>query len=609
MRTHARLLAGGFLLIAAPAAAQTAASQNAASLDAVTVTATRLPAPLLEVPGAKVVDRAEIERRNLAFATDAFTAVPGAALSRNGAFGGVASLRLRGASSDKALVLIDGVPVNDPSQPAGSYDFGALDLADVDRIEILAGPQGSLWGSDAIGGVVNILTRETQGLRASVEAGSYDTWRATGGAGVSGERGAFSVSGAAFRSGGVSKADARDGNIEDDGFNNLTLGAAGRVEAAPGVKLEGRVRYNRARSEFDSFGGPTGVIDGPDVSRVESLSGFARATVDGPAGFSHAFTVDVADIDRRYGGPFPFQAKGGRVDWRWLARQDEARPLALAFGLEREEAHEDTGDGRQSAHNTAAFAIARWAPDARFSVSASLRRDEPQRYKGRTTARLSGLARLGGGFSLGASFGQGFKTPALFQSVYPCLECATPGPNRALKPERAEGYDATLTWADPKGRGEASVTVYRLNLRDRIDYAYPTGYLNIARARSTGLEAQGRWSLGRGFALRGSYAWTDAKDSLTGAQLRTPRHAGTLGLDWTGGRLQLAALARAQTGSPDANGRAKGFTVVEASGGYALSKAVRLTLRIENLFDRHYQVAYGYGEPGRSAYAGLALRY
>ena len=603
MTLRTRLLAGGLLLIAAPAAAQTA------PVSEVIVSAARLPTPLIDLSGAKVIDRAEIERRNAVVAADVLDTVPGAALSRNGAFGGVTSLRLRGMASDKSLVLIDGVPVNDPSQPAGSYDFAGLDLADVDRIEILAGPQGSLWGSDAIGGVVNVVTRETDGVRASAEAGSYDTWRTTGAAGVTGERGAFSVSGAAFRSAGISKADARDGNTEQDAFKNLTAGAAGRFEAAPGVTLEGRLRYNRAKSEYDSFGGPTGVIDGPDTSDVESLSGFARATVKGPWGFSHAFTADVSTIERAYGGAFPYEAEGGRNAWRWLARQDESRPLALAFGLERENQREDTGDGRRTTHNTAAFAIARWAPAARLSFSASLRRDDPEASKGRTTLRLSGRGDLGAGFSLAASFGQGFKVPSLYQSTYPCFECAAPGPNTALKPERAEGYDLTLGWEDPQGRGGASVTLYRLKVRDRIDYAYPTGYLNIARSRSTGVEAQGRWALGGGFAVRGGYAWTDAEDTLAGAQLRVPRHSGSLGLDWTGARLQAAALARAQSGAPDTGGRIKGFTTVELSGSYRLSTRARLTLRVENLFDRHYQAAYGYGEPGRSAYAGVSLAY
>src|SRR5690606_31352754 len=108
-------------------------------------------------------------------------------LYRNGAFGGVTAVRMRGASADKTLVLVDGVAVNDPSHPSGSYDFAGLDLADVERIEILSGPQGSLWGSDAIGGVIAFTTREPDGFRAEVEAGSLDTARLSASAGVAGD--------------------------------------------------------------------------------------------------------------------------------------------------------------------------------------------------------------------------------------------------------------------------------------------------------------------------------------------------------------------------------------------------------------------------------------
>ena len=605
-RLRRRLLAGAFTLAALPAAAQT----TTPPLSEAVVTATRLPVPLIDVSGAQVVDRAEIDRRGAIVAADVLATVPGASLTRNGDFGGVTSLRLRGAPSDKTVVLIDGVPVNDPSQPAGGYDFGSLDLADVERIEVLPGPQGSLWGSDAIGGVVDIVTREPNGAHASGRYGAYDTWRATGAAGISDTKEAFGVSASAMRSGGISKADASFGNTERDPFDNLTLGANGRLEPVEGLKLEAKVRYNHARTAYDSFGGPTGVIDGPDTADVESLDGFLRATVKGgPLGFTHVFTVDASSIDRSYGGLFPFSAKGGRTDLRWMAQQDETRPLALAVGVEHMADHEDTGDGRQTDGNTAGFAVARWTPDARVALNASVRYDDPQRYAGKATARIGARSSLGDGFTLAASYGQGFKTPSLYQSTYPCFECTRPGPNPTLKPETAQGWDATLSWMDPGGRADAALTLYRLSIRDRIDYLYPTGYLNVAHARSVGADADGHVNLAAGFALRASLDWIDAEDSLTGAQLGVPRWSGTAGLDWTGGKAEAGILARAQTGVRSGSARIGGFTVAELNGGYALTERVKLTLRVENLLDRHYEVAYGYGEPGRSAYVGVALKY
>jgi vitamin B12 transporter len=148
------------------------ASAFAADVDEVIVTAERLPATLDQTPDVRVITRGEIDRRQAVFAADILSTVPGLSLSRNGGFGGVTSVKLRGAASDKTLVLVDGVVQNDPSSPNGGFDFASFDLDDVSQVEIVSGPQGSLWGSDALGGVISFTTRDLDGLRASLEGGS-----------------------------------------------------------------------------------------------------------------------------------------------------------------------------------------------------------------------------------------------------------------------------------------------------------------------------------------------------------------------------------------------------------------------------------------------------
>ena len=148
------------LLTTAALAALSTPALAATAVDEVIVTAARLPSSPDVITGAHVIDRAEIEARGVGFAADLLSTVPGVSLARTGAFGGTAAIRIRGASPDKTLVLIDGVPVNDPSDPNGPFDAGALQAADLERVEILSGPQGSLWGSEAIGGVVAFTTRE-----------------------------------------------------------------------------------------------------------------------------------------------------------------------------------------------------------------------------------------------------------------------------------------------------------------------------------------------------------------------------------------------------------------------------------------------------------------
>lgn len=590
-----------------------AASPALAAEDELVVTATRLPTDLSQAAGIHVVTSQDIERRQAVFAFDALAQVPGVQIGRTGAFGGVTSVKLRGASSDKTLVLVDGADVNDPTSPAGGFDFAALDLANVERIEVLSGPQGSLWGSDAIGGVISIITREPVGWRASVEGGSFGTGRASASAGLADQTKAIGADVAWFSSDGISKADSRDGNPERDGFRSLTAQANGRFTPSGAVSLDGKLRYSWSHVQTDSFGGATGVIDGPDSQEGWMLSGFVRARIKGPLGFTQELRADGMGMDRTnqsffFGALFPFEAKGHRLDLRWTAERSDLGPHAVMVGVERRTAFEDTGDGGQDDSSWASFAIWRFSPSERISTTLSVRHDAPRDFKGETTVRASGSLELGGGLRLGGAYGQGFKAPSIFQRTYPCFECVPPDPAAGLKPERAEGWEASLAWRGMDGALEAKATVYGLRVRDQIDYLYPRGYVNTARTRATGLEAEAAARLGGGFMLRASYAYADAKDLATGGPLlRVPAHTGSAELSWSGRRADASLTVRAQSRAADVFGEIRPFAVANLAGSFALSRRVRLTGRIENLTDARYQQAFGYGEPGIAAFVGLRI--
>ena len=214
-------------------------SASQATTSELVVTATRLPTRLDLVTGAHVIDQAEIEARQTPFVTDILSTIPGVGVARNGAFGGVAAIRIRGASPDKTLVLIDGVPAGDPADPNGSFDASQLTTSDLTRIEVLNGPQGSLWGSDAIGGVIALTTRQETGARAEVEGGSFGTVRGLVGAGLDAERYALSASVSGLRTDGISKAAA---GTEKDPFATATANLSGRVTLTDALQLDGRLR-------------------------------------------------------------------------------------------------------------------------------------------------------------------------------------------------------------------------------------------------------------------------------------------------------------------------------------------------------------------------------
>src|SRR5690349_7353612 len=266
------------VLAAAPACAIAQAAPAPTTTSELVVTATRLPSRLDLVTGAHVVDQAELEARQTTFVTDVLATIPGVGVARNGAFGGVASIRIRGASPDKTLVLIDGVPAGDPADPNGSFDASQLTTSDVARIEVLNGPQGSLWGSDAIGGVVAFTTRQETGARAEVEGGSYGTVRGLVGAGRAEDRYALSASVSGLRTDGISKAAA---GTEKDPFATVTANLGGRVTLTDAVQLDGRLRYATSDIAIDGFPPPNFVLgDTPDHDNSHAWSGFARATVE-----------------------------------------------------------------------------------------------------------------------------------------------------------------------------------------------------------------------------------------------------------------------------------------------------------------------------------------
>jgi vitamin B12 transporter len=599
------LLATAALAALAPAAAHAA---DAPPLSELVVTATRLPTRLDLVTGARVIDREEIEARQTPFLEDLLSTVPGVGVTRNGGFGGLAAIRIRGASPDKTLVLIDGVPVNNASDPNGTFDPSSLQTADIERIEVLNGPQGSLWGSDAIGGVVSITTRELQGIEAAVEGARYGTARGFLGAGVSEDRYALSASVGALETDGFSKADT---GSEPDPYRTVTANVAGRLKLSDAVTLEARGRYGYSKIAIDGFPPPDFTLgDTPDIDRTRTWQGDLRALVDA-FGFRHTLSFSDYHFELKEASDFPADNRAERRVWRWTAeRGGPADVAALVLGAERADAHADlSGRGQEDLSTTSVFAVGRYRPWTPLTLTGSVRFDDPDRFDSRTTGRLAAAVDLGAGFTLTASAGQGFKVPTISEVL--CDFCfAPPVP---LQPERAEGYDLRLGWTAPDQRLSAALTAYRLNVRDQIAYV-GLRYVNIARTRSDGVEAEADARLTEAWRLKLAYAWTEATDQSTDTQLlRVPRHSGSAALFYDRGPWSGALTVRAESSQADVArdgftpARRSGFAVADLAGAYKVNPQITLTARVENLADTRYEESLGFNEAGRMIWVGVKL--
>ncbi|MBK75610.1 MAG: TonB-dependent receptor [Henriciella sp.] len=609
------LLSAAAIAVAAPAFAQISDTEEN-RLGPVVVEGSRLDQTATEVGSSvSIISEEDLEQLNLDFALDAVATAPGVTINQNGAFGGSASVRIRGASSGQTLVLIDGVPVGDPSTTDGSFNFAYLDTANIERIEILKGPQSTLWGSDAIGGVVSLTTKQPEpgfGGSAFAEYGSFNTLR--GGASVEGanDTGDFRLSATGISTDGISKADEDNGNTEDDAYDSTTLSAKGGLNLPNKARLEATVLYNDAESEYDSYsGGAQGnVADGDEVTQNETLSG--NVSLELPLlddRFENLFLVGYSDITRENftDGAQSYFAEGDRTLYRYQGTFNINDMNTLSFGAEREE----TTANDEDAALDSLFALYELKPVESLTLTAGVRNDDDNRFGSETTARVAAAWNPTDQVTVRSSWGQGFKAPSLYQTTYICTFCGLTEPNRDLKPETSEAFDIGVDWRSSDGRVEAGVTYFDQDTENLIDFSYTAGYDNIAQVESKGVELFAGYVLTDWLSVNGNYTYIDAEDGDGNELTRLPEHSGNVSLSVDpDGPFSGAVLVRYNGDEANTNGTTlDGWTRVDLTGRYALNESVELYGRVENLFDEDYQQILGYGTPGLSGSVGLRLRY
>jgi vitamin B12 transporter len=608
------LLGAVSLSLVSSALAQTAPSDET-TLDTVIVEGSRLNQAATEVGSSVTIITAEdIDELGFDFAIDAVAAAPGVTVNSNGAFGGVASVRIRGASSEQTLVLIDGVAVNDTSSPGGGFNFARLDTENIERIEVLKGPQSTLWGTDAIGGVVSIITkRPEEGLGGSAfaEYGSFNTFRGGASVGNATETGDFRLAITGTSSDGISKADENNGNTEDDAYEALTLSAKGGLNLGGDLRLAADVLWTDAEAEFDSFSGQAqgSVADGDEVSETEELS--ANVSLTGSLfddRLENLVLIGYSDITRENisNGAPSFSAEGDRVLYRYQGTLNINEQNTLAFGAEREET---TARGEDTSID-GLFALYEFKPNEKVTLTGGLRMDDHERFGSETTGRVAAAYNPTDSLTLRASWGQGFKAPTIFQTTFFC--CGATAPNADLQAETSEAFDIGLDWRSPDGKAEAGITYFDQDTENQITFSFAVGgYENIAEVASQGVELYGLYRLTDWLTVSADYAYIDAENGDGEPLVRLPEHSGdlTVSLD-PDGPLSGAVLLRYNGEEQNTNGTTlDSWTRVDVTGSYDLNESVELFGRIENLFDEEYQQILGYGTPDLSGYLGIRLRY
>ena len=584
--------------------------------DDIVVTASGVAQPADQVGQAiTVITRDEIERRQTVSVADLLATTPGVTVTRNGGIGSFTAVRLRGAESEQTLTVIDGVRVNDPSSPGGGFDFGTLLAGSIDRIEVLRGPNSVPWGSQAIGGVVNIVTRRpTEGLQArgQVEYGAYDSLYATGG--ISGASGGLSgaLTGGYLTSDGISTA---ANGTERDGFRQY--GATGRVgyEFAPGVGIDLRGYYADSRTDLDGFPAPAFTFaDTPEYSTAQELYGYAgfHANV---GGLKNTVAFTIADINRdnydpTVGAAPSFIGRGRSERYSYQGDWQALSQLRIVAGAERENTRFNDGTTPADTGITSFYGEAIVTPVAPLTITGGIRNDDHDTFGNHTTVGANAALALATGTTLRASYGEGFKAPTLYQLFGPYG-------TRTLQPETARNYDAGIEQAFLAGRAIASATYFHRDTKNQIDFDLGTfTYANIARTRAEGVELTLALKPVDALTFSANYSYIDSQNRVVGANFgkdlaRRPHQTISANVDYRfpfGLSLGSTVTHVGDSFDDAANtARLDGYVLASVRAAMPIGKRLSVYGRIDNLFDERYQVVRGYGTYGRAAFGGIRV--
>jgi vitamin B12 transporter len=608
--------------------------------ETVVVSATRIPTPVAQLASSvTVITAADIERRQDRSLPDALREVPGLSITQTGGAGGQTSVFMRGTNSNQVKLLVDGIDMADPSTPTGAADISKLLTGDIARVEVLRGPQGALYGSDAIGGVINVITKVGEGplaINASAEGGSFDTFNQF--ASASGSEGGFHYSATVQHlhaaSTPVTPLDLLPAGQRrnDDFYDNITATTKFGYDVTGNFDLGLVARYYDSLSKFtgDAFDFVTfASFPSPTRTRLRNENYQTRGTAhlvlwDGrfDQTLGLAYGSNIADTEDPDNGNS--RQKGDRVklDWQGNVTVMDGQTLVLGAESYRDALHPGLSFGFPSLlsrgiNTNAGYGEVQSDFGGGFYNSASIRYDDNSRFGSRTTWRVApAWVNDDSGTKLKATAGSGFKSPAL-QQLY-----GTFGGNAALKAETSFGYDVGVEQAIPFLQGwgalTGGVTWFHNDIRNLITSGPAPTYLNIniGRARTQGVESFLNWKVLETLTLRGDYTYTDALDAGTKlALLRRPRHRASLEGIWQAtDDLSLDATLLYVGPQVDGNRdfsiprlKMPDVTTLDLTASYRLSEKWSVFGRLENAFDTTYQSPDGFLRPGIGATAGLKV--
>jgi vitamin B12 transporter len=611
-----------------------------AAVEEVVVTATRTETPISEVASSVyVIDSKTIQDKKAATVLEALRDAPGLQVVQSGADGGQTSVFLRGGNSNYTLVLIDGVRVNDPTH--GGFDFANLTTDNIERIEVIYGPQSTLYGSDAVGGVIQIITKKGKGPpHGSVfgEGGSFGTFRKGGG--LSGAAGPldYSFEASHIKTNGISKADARLGYSERDGYDNLSISSRIGMRFLENGKVDLVTRFLLSQIALDGADPFTGLpVDDPNFEQhtrqiissiivTKPITDWWDQRIEVSLNASTTKFIDPENPQTATDPTEPYDGcvsafstvcvnNNGKtvshqrfVDWQNTFTIVPSDTIVAGYEYYRQEGSFQSffGDYDATNGNHALYLQLQHNIAKQFFATTGIRHEINTHFGDKTTYKLdvSYLLPILDG-KIHANYGTGFRAPIMDDLFFPGFS------NPDLKPESSESYEIGLSLSPVKNIFSVGATYFYNNYTNLIAPGASFVPVNIAKARSQGVSLDTTITPIRQVSLKANYTYLWAKD-LDKHQdlLRRPHNKVNILLDIVPiERLHINTDIQYVSSRADVGGRVGAYELIGMAVMYDVMKHVQVYAKIDNLLDRDYEESSGYGTFGRSVYGGARVSF
>jgi len=633
-----------FFVLSSAIAPPALPAENDDSLDEVVVVANRAPEPLSKVGNSvTVLDQPAIQESQKVELSELLATTPGITFSRNGGPGNTTGVYIRGANSDHTVVLIDGVVLNDPSLVGGNLDFGNLLVGDISRIEILRGAQSTLYGSQAIGGVINIITTEPQpGLGADVQAegGSLGTGMVKGGIGDKSDNWSFRLGATYYATDSIPTLDRHYGGSIADPFHDSVVSGRATYDFTPDVQFDERAYWTESRVFYDGYSPITFLLANypqyEDVRQLFDYTGLNFNFFDDHLKNRVAYEYTTTRHSDYNSAVDPitqtdsYRGVNSRVEYQgtWAV----ADGYQAVFGVQQEKswaditpyapAHAETGQVGEYVQLQGQLIPG-------LTLTAGERHDHYDSFGQHYTGQFAAAWSLPSSTVLRASWSQGYKAPSLY-------ELYSPYGNTTLIPEESTGGDGSVEqhlWND---RITLSATYFLTHFKNLIEFEDCPGsplcatigqaggyYANLNRAKASGVELQASAALTSALAVSANYSHIKTLDETPGSPtdgqqlFQRPEDAANLSLSYTWPhRVETTVAARYGGPSldqnfnvfPTANVRLGGYTLLDLRVSYAVTDKFELYARVDNATNKWYETIYQYGTWGRTAFFGLRAK-